>query len=145
MIGALVDGVDLVRGIFPAFAMEDMPEFDKSVVIYVGDDAVCHVGMTVQTIELTDAGVKIASIGYVATAVPWRSRGLMRAAMEIAMHKARDEGCVFALLSTSHVGLYEPLGFKHAPNLDAESMVCELTNRKWPDRAVVRLVDGGKW
>lgn len=146
MIGALVDGVDLVRGIFPAFAMEDMPEFDKSVVIYVGDDAVCHVGMTVQTIEVGGLLVRIGAIGYVATAIPWRNRGLMTAAVGIALQKATDEGCRYALLSTSHVGLYEPLGFRRASNLDQESMVCDLTEKHpWPEESRVVLVNGGKW
>lgn len=140
-----MNGVDLVHSIFPGWACETMPEFDESVVIYVGDDAVCHVGMTVQTLQVGGELFLIAAIGYVTTAIPWRGRGLMTMAMEIAMDRARDKGCVWALLSTGHHGLYEPLGFKRASNLDAESMVCELTDRFWPEEALVVLISPGAW
>lgn len=138
-----MSGVDLAKSIFPEWAIATMPDFDESVEVNIGNRTVCHVGMMRREIFVNGEPCPIAAIGYVATDLEWRRRGLMKKAMRLAEWHARELQCHWAILNAGNHELYKPLGFYPVSNLAAGWMVCNLVGLPWDIEAVVDL--GGTW
>lgn len=138
-----MNGFELASSIFGVGEMGALGTNEHAAELCVGHTTVAHVGMSERIIVLDGREVKIAGIGYVCTAAEFRGRGYMHTLMEIAHDQARSLGHVYAMLWTGHVGLYEPLGYRHPPNLNETWYIKELGDEGWPDSAVVNLQ--GTW
>jgi diamine N-acetyltransferase len=102
----------------------------KSCCIYHGAELV---GYTLYNLDVSDDVRLRLWVGRLMIAEPQRGKGYGRAAMQLIMADARQQGCVEVLLSThpdnvKAIGLYESLGF-HATEIEDGEMVyvCPLT------------------